>query len=429
MRFLLFLLILFSPIVVPVALALAVMDSAPVVQSRSSADADSAARATAVLGEFKALADGTGGRRELEMSQSDLDSVAVFATRALPFMRGSAQVTAEAVRLAWSADLSRLPGGGWINLQVAVPPSERGLDLASVRLGSLPLPADLVLPAIGFVLDTALGDEIGKAVIESIDGVAIRGDRVTVGVAISAADTKALAERARDRVREVARVSSPETVRAYWRALDEGVESGRLGSGGSVIPYLRLALDHVGTRAAGSDARGEMQAALLALAIYCGHSRFEALIGEVIPPERAGRSTGCMRTTLGGRGDLRQHFVVSAGLEAASDSSVAFAVGEFKELLDSNRGGSGFSFDDLAADRAGIRFARVLLEAGPAEWPDLIAALTAEQAILPQFADLPSGLSDAEFRRRYGDVDSAAYREMVAEIDGRIDRLAFFVGS
>ena len=49
----------------------------------------------------------------------------------------------------------------------------------------------------------------------------------------------------------------------------------------------------------------------------------------------------------------------------ASSGGAAFSAGEYKELLDSNPYGSGFSFDDLAADRAGIRFAARLLAAAP----------------------------------------------------------------
>jgi hypothetical protein len=56
---------------------------------------------------------------------------------------------------------------------------------------------------------------------------------------------------------------------------------------------------------------------------------------------------------LGGRQDLRLHFIVSLGIKVIADSGISFAAGEFKELLDALSGGSGFSFADLAADRAG----------------------------------------------------------------------------
>ncbi|MDD1614851.1 MAG: hypothetical protein LUP98_09400, partial [Methylococcaceae bacterium] len=53
--------------------------------------------------------------------------------------------------------------------------------------------------------------------------------------------------------------------------------------------------------------------------------------------------------------DLAQHFIGSAAITASMDGQVAKAVGEEKELSDA-QGGSGFSFIDLAADKAGTRF-------------------------------------------------------------------------
>ena len=50
---------------------------------------------------------------------------------------------------------------------------------------------------------------------------------------------------------------------------------------------------------------------------------------------------------------------MSAGIKLIADSGISFAAGEFKELLDALSGGSGFSFADLAADRAGTHFAKM----------------------------------------------------------------------
>jgi hypothetical protein len=136
-----------------------------------------------------------------------------------------------------------------------------------------------------------------------------------------------------------------------------------------------------------------------------------------------GARNGCAGTTLAGRDDLRQHFVLSAGLDAATSSSAAFGVGELKELLDTNPGGSGFSFDDMTADVAGVRFARTFLATGPDGWAALAARIGDEDAVLPSLAGLPSGLSSDEFSARYGSVDSDAYAALVAEIDRRVDAL------
>lgn len=58
-----------------------------------------------------------------------------------------------------------------------------------------------------------------------------------------------------------------------------------------------------------------------------------------------------------GRKDWSRHFWVSAGLTVLSDGDRTMAVGLIKEIMDATPGGSGFSFADLAADRAGNLFA------------------------------------------------------------------------
>lgn len=45
---------------------------------------------------------------------------------------------------------------------------------------------------------------------------------------------------------------------------------------------------------------------------------------------------------LANRQDLRLHFVFSAALKILASSGLSFSIGEFKELLDSQHGSSGF---------------------------------------------------------------------------------------
>ena len=74
------------------------------------------------------------------------------------------------------------------------------------------------------------------------------------------------------------------------------------------------------------------------------------------PSERMRRLTVLGQPTMLGRRDLAQHFVLSAFLAANSGTQAAEAAGLAKEVVDA-QGPSGFSFTDIAADRAGIRFA------------------------------------------------------------------------
>jgi hypothetical protein len=110
-------------------------------------------------------------------------------------------------------------------------------------------------------------------------------------------------------------------------------------------------------------------------------------------------------------------------LVVMSNRLLSNAIGLFKEVDDS-RGGSGFSFEDLAADRAGTQFGevathskrrarRLLADASPA---------LSDTDLMPSPTGLPKSMSESEFKRRYGGVDSAAYRQVLDEIDRRVAR-------
>lgn len=126
--------------------------------------------------------------------------------------------------------------------------------------------------------------------------------------------------------------------------------------------------------------------------------------------------------TLHGRHDLAQHFAISAALAAWAGEPLANTIGLDKEVSDA-RGGSGFSFADLAADRAGTRFGELAIQR-----PERLAAALASGpgALMPPIDGLPEPMQAAEFERRFGAVGSPAYQRVAAEIERRIAALALF---
>jgi hypothetical protein len=125
--------------------------------------------------------------------------------------------------------------------------------------------------------------------------------------------------------------------------------------------------------------------------------------------------------TLAGRQDSAQHFLVSAALAAEGGGPLADAIGLYKEVADS-RGGSGFSFNDLAADRAGTRLGLLALR-NPLALQARLAQGAREAELLPDVSDLPEFMREADFKRRYGGVDAPAYRQLMIDIEARLDRL------
>jgi hypothetical protein len=107
-------------------------------------------------------------------------------------------------------------------------------------------------------------------------------------------------------------------------------------------------------------------------------------------------------------------------LAAAGGGPLADAIGVYKEQADAQHG-SGFSFNDIAADRAGTRFGLLAVQRPDALQPRLSQPLS-EADLLPDVADLPQFLSRREFAQRFGSIEAPAYREMMALIEDRLDR-------
>lgn len=126
-----------------------------------------------------------------------------------------------------------------------------------------------------------------------------------------------------------------------------------------------------------------------------------------------------------GRRDLAQHFFVSAYLTAAMGAGPAEAAGMAKEMLDA-QGGSGFSFADLAADRAGIHFASAVLEK-KVSLP-LLGQGFAVVAAMPPIEGLPEGLTSDELAVRFGLQSDQRFRQQLQVIDQRIHSLPLYRG-
>ena len=169
----------------------------------------------------------------------------------------------------------------------------------------------------------------------------------------------------------------------------------------------------------GDEAVAENRALLLALGVAINGSSIKHLTGAAEAATVVTHSRPYL--VLRGRNDLVMHFIISAAITAAGGGGLADNMGVFKEVDDS-RGGSGFSFPDLLADRAGVSFAEVALGDKAAKLQKYMSTRVSEAGYMPGFTQLPEGLMELEFKTRYEDLDSATYALVNKEIERRIAR-------
>lgn len=166
----------------------------------------------------------------------------------------------------------------------------------------------------------------------------------------------------------------------------------------------------------GESAVDENRALLTALALY--HSNLD--LSDYKVPKALLKQR--KRFYLNKRKDLARHFVLSAAMSLYMGDRLTDSVGLLKELDDS-RNGSGFSFYDLAADRAGIRFARQATKSETlAKQLQAMLAVSVDEAMLvPAFKKLPEGMSTKQFEAEFKDTQSAGFKQLLQSIDSQIE--------
>ncbi len=119
--------------------------------------------------------------------------------------------------------------------------------------------------------------------------------------------------------------------------------------------------------------------------------------------------------------DLAQHFIGSAALTASVNKQAAQIAGEEKELSDAH-GGSGFSFIDLAADKAGTRFGEMATSSpeNARKMQRAMSRIKDYSDFMPDPRDLPEHMNEADFKQRFESINSSVYQEISKQIDERI---------
>jgi hypothetical protein len=138
------------------------------------------------------------------------------------------------------------------------------------------------------------------------------------------------------------------------------------------------------------------------------------------PGERATRLVVLGQPTLRDQRVLMRPFLAAVLLSATANADVAQSAGIAKELGDAERP-IGFSFREIAANRAGARFARGILDK---KIPmGLVALAFSTASYMPAVDDLPEKLSQAELTTQFGNKDDPRFTKKLQQIDERIQAL------
>ena len=368
-------------------------------------------RDLAALHDPRKLKNGQLGR--VVMRQADL--LMVMNYLAGVFGRGGAEIQlgAGVAQVRATLTLPPNPIGRYVNVEATLHEGNGLPRLDPFRIGRVPVPPTVTRFLLTAALDARYRSTGSVRNSEVIQAVSFSPDRMTLSYRWNDEVVTAV----RDVWLPAAQRERFEIYNAELAALTRAAPA--------TMPLSELLHGLFGLareRSVGGDWVPENQAVTAVLSLYVTRGGVTALV-----PEARGWSRPARRTiTLAGRRDLAQHFLVSAALAAHGGDVLAYALGELKELDDAS-GGSGFSFRDLGADKAGTALGLALVQPESAERvQQRLARVLDERDFMPTVSDLEENMQVKQFAERYGSVDDARYREVVVRIEDRIAALPLY---
>lgn len=412
--------LIFLIVIIPVSFLWLILESKPSTSGSKGATVEDAVLVRSLVKRSHRALRRNKEEAWLSFTENDLNSLMVFMARGINQSSGNVEVSTSGVRAELSFKIPDNPIGKYVNIRVGILPSDTNLRMSYIAVGRLRIPGTIVMFAGPLLLDTILGQDLGTLAFGAIKTVQIRGKKVFLKIRPLPDLKERLfeAQRRMGTVRDsVSHVGDPLVVREYYAKLIEidtnfrGIKSISLSR--YISPLFQMAKER------GGDPAEENQAAVLALSMFLGSRRIESFVGPFKTVNMKKYRLKNRKVSLAGRKDLRLHFLVSAGLTIITQSGITHAVGEFKELMDAGwKGGSGFSFADLAADRAGVHFAQMAINIDSAKkFQETFSRNVQEHDFFPSINTLPEGITKLEFDNYYGNVEGEQYLNLVGAIN------------
>lgn len=344
------------------------------------------------------------GPRILRFSWDDLAGTAKFGGRLAGI--DNARITREGSTIRVSGS-KLVMFGLWANAALFITPQGKGPPVYSAQIGHLPLP--------GFVVEGLIWCARKLLALRGIDvpppAELLRALKVdAAGIAATVVIPEGIEALQAVNLSRMARIDPHAVARHYCRIADAV-------QGNAARPLPDLIAAAIPETATSTD---DDRAALVALAMIAVAPEAGRIAGDAALTARTCDDAQGEPLLLD-RADLAKHWSLSAALAAAYGPNMSATVGLWKEVADSGADGSGFSYVDLAADRSGVLAATQLSNSSEAAATRIWLRQAGERDLLPiRKLALLEGMSEADYARRYTNVDSTRHADVVKRIDAAL---------
>jgi hypothetical protein len=411
-------------ILVPAGLVLVAIDSHPHVRTTRQISREDIDRAGQILNRLTPENVGMPQNTSLVVSQKDLNLLVGYGlTRAVGTGGPAAEIHLfESVAIVYAT--IQLPVtflGKWVNVAMVVTPHPEVIEIKRVQIGGLPVPATLAQWLAGHAHTRLM--KVPRyanvmALAKKIQAIDIDTDRLALDFQW---DPDLAATLTAEAKKQAFSIAHQKRLAEYYNVLVELSRSFQRKETSLINLMKPMFMHALENTAISRDPVAENTAVLQVLATHAmNQDPAEYLtpkIREMLDPSRP-----AVVFLLLNREDLAQHLLGSAAMTILGSDQLAGSMGLAKEMEDA-RSGSGFSFVDMAANKAGIRMGRFAVS-GPVNarfFQQRMADISHENQFMPDIGNLPENMDIAEFKARFTDTHSFAYLRIMDMIESRID--------
>jgi hypothetical protein len=349
----------------------------------------------------------------LTLSEEEVNRLLNYAVVLKPLSGMSVDLSPQSAQIQATLKFRPNAFGRYLNILAEIREEDGKLRLASLRVGNVPFPSWLAAGAAWLVQALLKRDDVYASLAEAVSRISLSENQLVLDYRWQ---PELLTRLERKSASLLVSEADRERLLSYAELIAKQIRMRNTGSSLDLPQLMRPVFERVGQR--GGDAAAENRAALIALSAYVSGISMKKLLTD---SGRTTRRAPDVALTLYKRQDWPQHYLIAAALSVSAGSRLANIIGLAKEE-DDTKFGSGFSFTDLAVDKAGARLGELSQGDMAARIRAQLAAADTDAALCPAVADLPESMGEEEFTHRFGKVGSPAYRKIIAKIDHRLAR-------
>jgi len=354
-----------------------------------------------------------GQKKSVSLSAQDISIALNYLQSQYGHLKGGVETkfSEQTINIDGTVILPANPAHKYLNFQLSLAQEQDKLAIEQFSIGEVKIPAVLIQGVFALYAKSNYGDQYA-AITNMLHSADINRQHLKISYVWNAKVVDQLKDM-------LITKQDAEALNAYQQQLHTVVAGLSKNRKYSYTVILQPMFRYASERSVNHDPVVENRALLTVLMAYIKGTSIKRLTGTM--QNRAAQ----LKLNLNNRHDFVQHYAISAGLTVSGGSGLANAVGLYKEYED-RKVSSGFSFTDLAADRAGVRLGE-LATASSASARRIQKIMSdkqlTESVFMPETRDLPEGINAATFQRRYQGGKGAEYQRVIGLIEKRVAAL------